>query len=90
LQAQSDHRRAKLLKGEVLFRRGKLDEAQSVLQDSLALNPSPELAHYFLGRIAETRGEKDKALEHYREALKHFVRDIDPPANPPSPAKESK
>lgn len=89
LQAQPDHRRAKLLKGEVLFRRGKLDEAQAVLQESLSLNPSPELAHYFLGRIAEQRGDKDKALEHYHEALKHFVRDIEPAAATPAPTPTS-
>lgn len=85
LSAQPDHRRAKQIKGTCLFRRGKLDEARRVLEESLVLNPSPELSHYYLGRILEQQGDKDKALQHYREALKHFVHD-DASLEAPSPA----
>lgn len=92
LQGQPDHRRAKQLKGISLFRRGKLDEAQTVLQEALSLNPSPELVHYYLGRIFEQKNQPDKALEHYREALKRFVHDSEPvaPTAAPAPAKETK
>ena len=78
LEAQPDHRRAKQLKGISLFRRGKLDEAQVILQDALVLNPSPELAYYYLGRINEQKGQTAKALEDYREALKRFLHDTEP------------
>ncbi|CAG1010165.1 hypothetical protein PHYC_03806 [Phycisphaerales bacterium] len=78
LETQPDHRRAKQLKGITLYRRGQLDQAQAVLQEALDLNPSPELAHYYLGKIFEQKGETAKALEHYREALKRFIHDADP------------
>ena len=89
LAAQPDHRRAKQIKGASLFQRGRLDDAQKVLEEALLLNPSPELSHYYLGQILEKKGDKDKALEHYREALKRFVHDDARPAATP-PAAESK
>lgn len=73
LAVQADNRRAKQLKGIVLFHRGKLDEATVELEAALNLNPNPELVHYYLGRIYEQKGDAAKALEHYREALKRFV-----------------
>ncbi|MCC6227850.1 MAG: tetratricopeptide repeat protein [Phycisphaerales bacterium] len=86
LAIQSDHRRAKQIKGATLFNRGKLDEAEKLLTEALDLNPSPELCHYYLGEICEQRGQKDQALTHYREALKHFVHDK-PPAGVTGPAE---
>ena len=80
LVIKPDHRRAKQLKGVLLFRNNKLDEAEKVLLDALTLNPSPELAHYYLGRIYEQKGQQAKALEQYREALKRFVHDTEPAA----------
>ena len=73
LAIQSDHRRAKQLKGILLFHRGKLDEAKTELEASLNLNPNPELVHYYLGRIYEQQGNAAKAMEHYREGLRRFV-----------------
>jgi thioredoxin-like negative regulator of GroEL len=95
LQSQPDHRRAKQLKGVVLFRRDRLEEARVILEESLALNPSPELAHYYLGRIFETQGKTEQALEHYKAALKYFVKESDPGARstsptPPAPPAETK
>ena len=92
LAAQSDHRRAKQIKGAALFKRGKLDEAEKLLTEALDLNPSPELCHYYLGEICAQRGQKDQALEHYREALKRFVHDTPTPgaaATPKKPAEKS-
>ncbi|MFZ4573650.1 MAG: tetratricopeptide repeat protein [Phycisphaerales bacterium] len=71
--AQPEHRRAKALKGACLFRGGKLDEAASVLESALPLNPNPEVVHYYLGLIAEKKGEKEKAIEHFREGLKLLI-----------------
>ncbi len=84
LAAQPDHRRAMQLKGTVLFRRDRLDDAQTILEQALPLNPSPELVHYYLGQIMERKGDKDKAIEHYREALRHFLKEA--PSTPPAPA----
>lgn len=80
LQAQPEHRRAMQLHGACLFRMGKVAEAEGVLESALPLNPSPQIVHYYLGLIAESKGEKDKALEHYREALKRFVEPGSPEA----------
>lgn len=80
LQSKPDHRRAKQLKGVLLFRRGQYNEAEVVLVEALNLNPSPEVAHYYLGRIYEQKGQTDKALEHYREALRRFVHEPTAPA----------
>ena len=73
LAQQPDHRRAKQLKGMALYYRGRFDEAERILTESLSLNPRPEYAHYYLGLIFDRRGDKAKAAEHYREALRHFI-----------------
>lgn len=70
LAKQPDHRRAKQLKGVSLFHRGKLEEARVVLEEALSLNPSPEVAHYYLGQISEQQGKSDEAMKHYKEALR--------------------
>jgi tetratricopeptide (TPR) repeat protein len=54
----------------------QLDRGESALKQFLAAPPSdahaPNMAgaHYWLGRIAEKRGAKDVAREHYQSALK--------------------
>jgi peroxiredoxin len=73
LDSQPDHRRARQLKGIALFRRGMLDEAQAELEESLVLNPRPEVAHYYLGMICEQRGDLPGATAHYREAIEHVL-----------------
>jgi len=85
LSTQPDHRRAMQLKGMILFRRDKLDDAQAILEQALPLNPSPEVAHYYLGQIMERKGEKDGAIAHYREALRHFMKETQ--AAQPAPTK---
>jgi tetratricopeptide (TPR) repeat protein len=81
LDSQPDHRRAKQVKGIILYRRGKLEEAKAVLEESLVLNPSPELAHYYLGLICEHDGETAAALAHYREALRRLLHEPTPGAS---------
>ncbi len=91
LIAQPDHRRAKQVKGILLFRRGELKEARTELEDALNLNPNPEIAHYYLGQIYEQMGDQAKALAHYREALRRFVHEPVSEAAPvASPAGEQK
>lgn len=77
LKSQPEHRRAKLLKGICLYKRGNLSEAEQMLTDSLRLNPDPSRAHYYLGRLYEKQGSTVKALEHYREALRRTMHEFD-------------
>lgn len=77
LEAHADHRRALFLKGVTLYRLGQLDQAETILLESIVLNPDPARTHYYLGRIYETRGESTKAIEHYREALTRLLHEPD-------------
>ena len=54
----------------------KLTKAKELLLQSLPLNPDPSPVHYYLGRIYESEGNKDKALEHYRKAAQGLLRDF--------------
>ena len=67
------HRRAKLIRGIVFFKEDQLDRAESLLTEALVLNPDPARTHYYLGLIAEKRGEPEKALEHYRQAIHRLL-----------------
>lgn len=90
LASQPDHRRAMQLKGAILFRRDRLEEAQAILEQALPLNPSPEIVHYYLGQIMERKGNKDAAIDHYRESLRHFIKDPstkDPSSRGAQPSK---
>lgn len=86
LDAQPDNRRAKQLKGIILFQRGKLDEAKAILEEAISLNPNPELIHYYLGQIYEKQGDTAKALAHYHESLRRFVHEPGDAAAPAAPA----
>jgi peroxiredoxin len=78
LKAQPEHRRARQLHGIALYRHGRLDEAEKVLLDSLALNPDPTRVEYYLGRISEDKGDAAKAAEHYRKALRKLLNEPEP------------
>jgi len=80
LAIDARRRRAKLLRGITLFRQNRLDEAEAILTEALVLNPDPARTHYYLGRINEARGDKDKAIEHYRQSLERLL--DEPNANP--------
>ena len=73
LEKDPRHRRARLLRGIALYMEERLDEAEVVLKDALVLNPDPARTHYYLGLVYERKGDKDKAIEHYREALSRFL-----------------
>jgi tetratricopeptide (TPR) repeat protein len=73
LEMDADHRRAKLMKGIVLYRQNRLDESRSVLTDTLILNPDPARTHYYLGLVYEALGNKDQAIEHYRQSLERLL-----------------
>ena len=50
-------------------------EAEELFLKLLVLNPDPARTHFYLGRIYEQKGDKDKALMHYREALTRYIED---------------
>lgn len=69
------HPSAKLTLGLVKLKRGQLDDAERLLKEALAMNPDPVRAHYYLGELYERRGEYKLAMEHYRDALKHALKE---------------
>ena len=63
---------ARLRLGRVLWRLGRAEPARAALEEVLAKHaeaPQQYLAHLFLGRILEDRGELAAAEEHYLVAL---------------------
>jgi parvulin-like peptidyl-prolyl isomerase/tetratricopeptide (TPR) repeat protein len=55
--------------GRAYLADGKLDEAESTFQSVLARYIYSEEAHLGLGDVYKARGEREKALESYRQAL---------------------
>jgi len=68
-QSNPEHRHAMLLKGILLFHQGSNEQSQQWLTKALNLNPNPARTHFYLGRVYEAQGDKDQALNHYRQAL---------------------
>ena len=58
----------------VYIARGNLDEAEAQLQKAIALNPDPTLALYRLGQVYEKKGDTQKAMEVYRDALERLLK----------------
>jgi len=46
---------------------GALDDAEHYFKQLLAMNQHVQEAHFYLGQIAEQRGERNAAIEHYKE-----------------------
>jgi Tfp pilus assembly protein PilF len=53
-----------------LLRQGKLDAAEQILLQVLALTPDPARVYYELGRIHEQRGDSLKAIAAFKEGIK--------------------
>jgi tetratricopeptide (TPR) repeat protein len=56
--------------GTKLFDEGKMNEAESVLQKVVAVNPNYADVHNKLGVILNLKGDLRKAAEHFEKALK--------------------
>ena len=69
------HRRARSLKGIVLFKKGKLDEAEAILTEALELNADPARTHYYLGQVYEQQGDQKKAIQQYRMAISRLLKE---------------
>lgn len=61
--------RALLISGWARRQMGELDISQSLLTESLKLDPKSPRALYELGLVFQAKGDVDKALAHYRRAL---------------------
>ena len=48
---------------------GRLDDAQAQVEAILRANPNSAEAHEFLGNLFTARGESDRAIDQYRQAL---------------------
>lgn len=72
LALSPDHAEARLRLGRVLWRLQKADEARACFEKILSKAGEASvqyLAHLFLGRVLEGRGDLSGAEEHYRVAL---------------------
>jgi tetratricopeptide (TPR) repeat protein len=74
LTDHKEHRGALLLLGILRFETGQIEEAMTLLENALIMNPDPERTHYYLGRIHESRGDVGGAVEHYRRALDRIMK----------------
>ena len=50
------------------------DEAEALLQKAIIVNPDPTLALYRLGQVYEKKGDIQKAMETYRNALERLMK----------------
>lgn len=75
LAGDPEDRHAMLMRGIILYLRGDLDVAQELLERVLILNPDPARTNYYLGLINEKKGNQDKAIYYYRQALKRLIDD---------------
>jgi len=56
--------------GYLLLRLQKYSEAEEYLREALRYNPGFALAHYHLGRVLESEGKDDAAIDEYKSASK--------------------
>ena len=54
---------------------GNLDKAQAALDEALKRGPDLARAHFFQGQVLKSRGQYDRALEHFRRAHDQYPRD---------------
>jgi len=70
-KVKTDRERARvlLISGWARRQMGQLDTAQSLLAESLKLDPESPRVLYELGQVFQAAGDIDKAAAHYRRAL---------------------
>ena len=56
--------------GSALIRQGKLDQAISLLQETIRLNPDNATLHYNLGNALAKKGQTDEAIRQFQEAIR--------------------
>jgi tetratricopeptide (TPR) repeat protein len=55
--------------GDVLYQRGRVDEAIVQFQEALKIQPNCAESHHSLGCALLTKGRADEALKHFRKAV---------------------
>ncbi|MBU0618349.1 MAG: tetratricopeptide repeat protein [Planctomycetes bacterium] len=75
LTRKPDYQGAKLVLGLISLKRGQLDRAERLLTEALKMNLDRVRAHYYLGQLYERKGEYQAAMEHYRDALRHALKE---------------
>jgi tetratricopeptide (TPR) repeat protein len=70
LQADAEHAACTNLRAMALMRLGRRDEAGATLAGTLARDPEDAWSHANQGWVFLHGGERHKALEHFREALR--------------------
>lgn len=99
LPQQPGHMSGHIVYGQALFETGRHDEARSVFETALALDPENLIALRHLGDIARARGDTETARDWYRRVLESDPRneeiagiltalDNEPPAPPPAAEQE--
>lgn len=74
MMAEPNDRRGKMLHGIVLYERGRLAEAEGVLEEALLLNTDPARTHYYLGLVKDARGDQTAAIVHFKAALRRLLK----------------
>ena len=69
IAADAANRRARLLLGMAHYHLGDLDAAEKALTEASLYNADRVLTHYYLGRVAEQRGDMTAAATHYRVSV---------------------
>lgn len=69
LSLKKDHLDARRGIGIVNFKTGSLDEAQRQFSDIAKDSPDDQETYWWLGRIAERRGEKSIAIDNYKNGV---------------------
>jgi tetratricopeptide (TPR) repeat protein len=69
LKSQPKNPIGPILQGELQFFTGKYQEAEATLGKDPAINSGYPEPHFFLGNIAERKGQIEKAQEHYQKSL---------------------
>lgn len=70
LALEAAHTGCANVRAMALLRQGKKDNAEAAIQSALANDPEDAASHTSQGWICLNRGERDRALEHFREALR--------------------
>src|SRR5262249_20378253 len=58
-----------VLLGEAQYRTGQFAEAEATLSKELAPSSRYPQVHFFLGKLAQQKGQTDKAIEHFENSL---------------------
>src|SRR5207244_11227724 len=73
--------------GLILFKQGKLDEAQRYLLRAIELRPNYAKSHLYLGLLYRQKKKLPEALEHLKFAgADTIVREVEAEMRPPAPA----